>query len=533
MPDAPSPKPTIADQVRQADINEQLRLEEKRAAKMREVAKLRWYIANGQHKTELGEYLDFKRWPFLVEIYQNDAHDLVLFGSVGWGKFQPLSAKVRTPSGWKTMGEIKARSRVRTPDGKEAKVTAVFPQGMVPIFKITLADGSATEAGAEHLWMAFDGDACRKLRTDELTTEMSLPIAFCNHRPRITSIEPVGKKEAQCILIDHPDHLYITDDYIITHNTEYAICDDAAKAAADLRVFHVMDNFVKRDRFVLGRIDPCFAACAFYEGMLRAARNKNREMDSARFKHFGDGSINFVGSNSDSDFATYRADAATVDEHQLCELSNLNKIFHRMTGSDYGFVTSMGNPKHAGTKDNQNIHWEFLQTDQRQWHVPCPSCGVYQLLDWWKHFIREEKNEHGAILSTKPRDENWDPDGPLEFRPICPLCQQPMYRLSQEGKWIASAPGRRRRGYQLSALYNPTSMFTGTGPKSMLTYYRKGMHNPNELANFINNQLGLPYNTTGSSITHDMLETASTGVAAGVPAYRFIHASEMQWRESA
>lgn len=28
-----------------------------------------------------------------------------------------------------------------------------------------------------------------------------------------------GKEEAQCILIDHPDHLYITDDFIVTHNT--------------------------------------------------------------------------------------------------------------------------------------------------------------------------------------------------------------------------------------------------------------------------------------------------------------------------
>lgn len=35
----------------------------------------------------------------------------------------------------------------------------------------------------------------------------------------IKSIEFVGVKEAQCISIDHPDHLYITDDYIVTHNT--------------------------------------------------------------------------------------------------------------------------------------------------------------------------------------------------------------------------------------------------------------------------------------------------------------------------
>ncbi len=35
----------------------------------------------------------------------------------------------------------------------------------------------------------------------------------------IESIELVGEEEAQCILIDDPRHLYVTDDYIATHNT--------------------------------------------------------------------------------------------------------------------------------------------------------------------------------------------------------------------------------------------------------------------------------------------------------------------------
>jgi superfamily II DNA or RNA helicase len=35
----------------------------------------------------------------------------------------------------------------------------------------------------------------------------------------IDKIEFVGKKQAQCILIDSKDHLYITDDFILTHNT--------------------------------------------------------------------------------------------------------------------------------------------------------------------------------------------------------------------------------------------------------------------------------------------------------------------------
>lgn len=39
------------------------------------------------------------------------------------------------------------------------------------------------------------------------------------HLTAIKSIEYVGKKEVQCIKIEDSEHLYITDDYIVTHNT--------------------------------------------------------------------------------------------------------------------------------------------------------------------------------------------------------------------------------------------------------------------------------------------------------------------------
>lgn len=38
-------------------------------------------------------------------------------------------------------------------------------------------------------------------------------------RRRIKEVNFIGIEEAQCIMVDDPNHLYITDDYIITHNT--------------------------------------------------------------------------------------------------------------------------------------------------------------------------------------------------------------------------------------------------------------------------------------------------------------------------
>jgi replicative DNA helicase len=37
------------------------------------------------------------------------------------------------------------------------------------------------------------------------------------------SVEPVRRAEAQCIAVTHPSGLYITDDYVVTHNTAFAL----------------------------------------------------------------------------------------------------------------------------------------------------------------------------------------------------------------------------------------------------------------------------------------------------------------------
>lgn len=77
---------------------------------------------------------------------------ILMFGTTGSGKAQPLDALVHTPSGWKRMGDIQVGESVSTPDGGVAKVTGVFPQGQKDIYRITFADGRSAEACGEHLW---------------------------------------------------------------------------------------------------------------------------------------------------------------------------------------------------------------------------------------------------------------------------------------------------------------------------------------------------------------------------------------------
>lgn len=73
-------------------------------------------------------------------------------GSSGLGKFQPNSARIPTPSGWRTVGEIKPGDYLFDAFGKPTKVLQIFPQGKKEVWQVTFKDGRICKCGKEHLW---------------------------------------------------------------------------------------------------------------------------------------------------------------------------------------------------------------------------------------------------------------------------------------------------------------------------------------------------------------------------------------------
>lgn len=75
-----------------------------------------------------------------------------------------------------------------------------------------------------------------------------LPKNLSDYRFRfIESIEKVGREEVQCIMIGHPDHLYITDNYTPTHNTTLSMhaiaeCQQTGGTAAFIDAEHSFDK---------------------------------------------------------------------------------------------------------------------------------------------------------------------------------------------------------------------------------------------------------------------------------------------------
>ncbi len=77
---------------------------------------------------------------------------IIIAARPSMGKAQPLDAKVLTPDGYVTMGDLEVGDPVASIDGQTSRVVGVFPQGQKQIHRITLSDGRSTECCDEHLW---------------------------------------------------------------------------------------------------------------------------------------------------------------------------------------------------------------------------------------------------------------------------------------------------------------------------------------------------------------------------------------------
>lgn len=179
------------------------------------------------------------------QIYAGDSdlrtHMLVL-GTTGSGKPQPYTSLVLTLRGWVQMGSLKVGDIVCTPDGKAAPIVRLFEQGVCDVWKLTTKRNRQACATGDHLWRVLISrknamEEARTISTDEIRellaegVKVKLPrvkrrangTAKFQEWVQITKVEFIGKEQCRCIEIDHPDHLYVTNNNLVTHNTEFLL----------------------------------------------------------------------------------------------------------------------------------------------------------------------------------------------------------------------------------------------------------------------------------------------------------------------
>lgn len=160
----------------------------------------------------------------------------------GTGKAEPNYRRIPTPNGYIHMGDIKIGDKIFGSKGELIEVTGVYPRGIKDVYKITFEDGRTAECSNDHLWTVKIGkfkyttlplryilrmykliniyvpgmfDVVKDINSDNIPC-----LNFSKYEYiKITNIECIGQYECTCIMVNSNDHLYVTQDYIVTHNT--------------------------------------------------------------------------------------------------------------------------------------------------------------------------------------------------------------------------------------------------------------------------------------------------------------------------
>lgn len=176
----------------------------------------------------------------------------ILRGHSDSGKAQPLFAKVLTPNGWTTIGQIEVGDEIIGSDGGLQTVLGVYPQGVRDVYKLSTSDGGSTLCDGEHLWsvslfenrvreskysfktmstidlidtgvMNVENEKIYNFMLPKLSPIEYVEVDHLQYNPYkyrfISNIEYYGKEECVCIKVSNDDCLYVTDDFILTHNT--------------------------------------------------------------------------------------------------------------------------------------------------------------------------------------------------------------------------------------------------------------------------------------------------------------------------
>ena len=145
----------------------------------------------------------------------------------GVGKEMPLYSKILTPSGWKTMGDMRIGMPICGADGKTYQVCGVFPQGIKPAYRISFTDGTSAECGLEHLWKTWSAtNAARQggwvLRTTKQLKDLNLR-AKDYYYYRVPIIEPVQFASTSMPIDPYTLGVLIGDGYLVGNRCSFSV----------------------------------------------------------------------------------------------------------------------------------------------------------------------------------------------------------------------------------------------------------------------------------------------------------------------
>ena len=241
------------------------------------------------------------------------------------------------------------------------------------------------------------------------------------------------------------------------------------------------------EAFSKERIDPMFRVSPGLSGKLedgQDGRGSSRKSSTTiRMKHYAGGYLALVGANSPAGLASRPIRVLLCDEVDRYGVTKegdpLKLAIQRTQNFANRKIIIVSTPTIKGAS---KIDEWFEKSDQRRFYVPCQHCGEEMLLKW--EYVHWDKDEEGNAL----------PDTATMFCPHCGAQIRGAYKPDlpslQKGRWKASNPDSRIRGYHINALYSPWVNLRDLVEEFVTANKNKDKHG---LMEFVNLKLGEPW----------------------------------------
>lgn len=252
----------------------------------------------------------------------------------------------------------------------------------------------------------------------------------------------------------------------------------------------VLPTLEVRKRWVRQRLDPMLTETPVIAALFDARRKRDAG-NAEDLKDFPGGMLVIGGANSAASLASMPIKFVLCDEVDRFpwevgqEGDPLGLIDERTKTFPRRKVLLVSTPTVKGAS---RIEMEYEQSDMREYHVPCPHCGEYQVLRW-----RRPDGSYGLIHNSAT--------GAVYY--ACEHCGERIEehhkpQMLAAGRWIAQHPERRVRGYRLSGLYSPLGL--GFSWPELWDKWLEAHGDSANLKRFINTTLGESWEEQGDAI---------------------------------
>lgn len=158
------------------------------------------------------------------------------------------------------------------------------------------------------------------------------------------------------------------------------------------------------------------------------------------------------------------------------------------------------------------ISREYERSDQREYFVPCPHCGLMQTLKW-DNLEWQERNAASAVYVCG--DYERKDDGKVKRIEGCGAAIEEHHKqqMLERGEWRAKYPDRAVRGYYIWAGYSPFVTWA-----RLVEEWINAQGDRRALKQFVNTVKGLEWEDIEMQLDHQVLAARRARWVAEVPA---------------